>query len=70
MKRRGVSTSRFNSQVVAGNQCQGIVVVMGKRKPDFMWVLALVVALGAASSALMGGEEPRMLPQQAGIIVR
>lgn len=43
---------------------------MGKRKPDFMWVLALVVALGAASSALMGGEEPRMAPQQAGIMVR
>jgi len=43
---------------------------MGKRKPDFMWVLALVVALGVASSALMGGDESRMAPQQAGIIVR
>lgn len=43
---------------------------MGQRKPDFLWVLALVVALGAASSALMGDDEtPLMAPQQAGIIV-
>jgi len=43
---------------------------MSKRKPDFLWILALIVALGATSSALMGDEEPRMAPQQAGIIVR
>ena len=44
--------------------------MMKNKKPDFMWVLALVVALGAASTQLMGDETPRMAPQQAGIIVR
>jgi hypothetical protein len=43
---------------------------MGRRKPDFLWVLVLVVTLGAVSSTLMGDESPRMAPQQAGIIVR
>lgn len=44
---------------------------MNRKKPDFMWILALVVALGVASTQLMGGESsPRMAPQQAGIITR
>ena len=41
------------------------------KKPDFMWILAIVVALGVVSTQLMGNESaPRMAPQQAGIIAR
>jgi len=44
---------------------------MNNKKPDFMWILALVVALGVASTQLMGDDQtPRMAPQQAGIITR
>ena len=44
---------------------------MGRRKPDFVWTLALLVALGAASVSLFGGDrEPVMAPQQAGIMVQ
>ncbi len=44
---------------------------MGRRKPDFVWTLALVFALGAVSVSLFGGDrEPAMAPQQAGIIVQ
>lgn len=43
---------------------------MGARKPDLIWVLALIVALGAASSSLLGEDGPNMAPQQAGIIVQ
>ena len=44
---------------------------MNNNKPDFMWILAIVVALGVASTQLMGNESaPRMAPQQAGIIAR
>jgi len=42
---------------------------MDKKKPDIFWILALVVALGAATGSLMGDNGPRMAPQQAGIIV-
>jgi hypothetical protein len=44
---------------------------MGRRKPDFVWTLALIVALGAVSVGLLDGDrEPAMAPQQAGIIVQ
>lgn len=44
---------------------------MGRRKPDFVWTLALVFALGAVCVSLFGGDrEPAMAPQQAGIIVQ
>jgi len=43
---------------------------MGSKKPDPIWVLVLLVALGAASSSLLGNDEPSMAPQQAGIIVQ
>jgi hypothetical protein len=48
-----------------------IIKPMNNNKPDFMWILALVVALGVASTQLMGDESPpRMAAQQAGIIAR
>ncbi len=43
---------------------------MSNKKPDFIWILAIVVALGAASTSLLGEDAPRMAPQQAGIIVQ
>jgi len=43
---------------------------MGRKRPDIFWILALVVAIGAATGSLMGDNTPRMDPQQAGIIVR
>jgi hypothetical protein len=43
---------------------------MGK-KPDLLWIAALVVIMGIASTSLIGEAEPqRMAPQQAGIMVR
>ena len=45
--------------------------LMGRHKPDFVWTLALLVALGAVSVSLFGGDrEPAMAPLQAGIIVQ
>jgi hypothetical protein len=41
-----------------------------KNKPDFMWILVLVVVLGAASTQLLDNGPNRMPPQQAGIIVQ
>jgi hypothetical protein len=44
---------------------------MKNNKPDMLWILVLVVACGAASASLMGGEAgPRMAPEQAGIFTR
>jgi hypothetical protein len=43
---------------------------MRDKKPDIFWVVAIVVALGVASTTLMGEPTPQMSPQQAGIIVR
>lgn len=44
---------------------------MSEKKPDLFWALLFIVTLGAASASLMGGEgEPRMGPEQAGIIGR
>ena len=49
----------------------GIVVKMKAKKPDMLWILVLVVAFGAASASLMGGEPgPKMAPEQAGIFSR
>ncbi|MGD2007884.1 MAG: hypothetical protein PVJ95_06380 [Cellvibrionales bacterium] len=43
---------------------------MQRRKPDLLWILVLVIAVGAATGSLMGDDSPRMTPQQAGIIVQ
>jgi len=43
---------------------------MKYRKPDFLWILAVIVGLGVASTGLIGDEDPEMAPQQAGIILQ
>lgn len=44
---------------------------MKANKPDMLWILVLIVAFGAASASLMGGEAgPKMAPEQAGIFTR
>jgi len=52
------------------NPRNGSPITMSNKKPDIFWILAFVVALGAASSSLLSDESPRMAPQQAGILIQ